>query len=180
MNRSKSGVALLLVIQMAGITGCAPSHQEELESWMSSERSKAEPRAYKVQEPKQFIVAEYMPDGKSDPFSQARLTLALQKEKGENAGSLIYDRESRRPKEPLENYPLDTMAMVGSLLKHGKTVGLIRVDGLLYQVMVGNHVGQNYGRITGISEGQITLREVVQDSAGEWTEKTTVMQLQEN
>ena len=59
-------------------------------------------------------------------------------------------------------------------------MGLIKVDDLLHQVVVGNHLGQNYGRIISIEEGQITLREIVQDSLGEWIEKITLMQLQEN
>ena len=70
--------------------------------------------------------------------------------------------------------------MVGSILKDGRVVGLIKVDDLLHQVVVGNYLGQNYGRIISIEEGQITLREIVQDSLGEWIEKITLMQLQEN
>jgi len=70
--------------------------------------------------------------------------------------------------------------MVGSLTKGGRIVGLVKVDNLLYQVVPGNHLGQDYGKIMAIDEGQITLREIVQDSLGEWIEKITVMQLQES
>ena len=54
-----------------------------------------------------------------------------------------------------------------------------KVGSLLYQVRVGNHLGQNYGRITRISESEITLREIVQDGTGEWIERQAVLQLQE-
>jgi type IV pilus assembly protein PilP len=53
------------------------------------------------------------------------------------------------------------------------------VDNLLYQVRLGNYLGQNYGRIQKISETEIVLREIVQDSAGEWIERTATLQLQE-
>jgi type IV pilus assembly protein PilP len=55
----------------------------------------------------------------------------------------------------------------------------LRVDGLLYQVKVGDYVGQNYGRILRISEADLVLREVVQDAAGEWIERNSTLQLLE-
>ena len=87
--------------------------------------------------------------------------------------------EINRRKEPLESYPLDTMSMVGSLTREGRRYALLRVDNLLYQVKAGDYLGQNFGRITKISETEITLREVVQDAAGEWIERTSTLQLQE-
>jgi type IV pilus assembly protein PilP len=69
--------------------------------------------------------------------------------------------------------------MVGSLNKFGKGYALLKVDALLYQVKVGDHIGQNYGRITKISESEVALREVVQDAAGEWIERATALQLQD-
>ena len=82
--------------------------------------------------------------------------------------------------EPLEAYPLDSMSMVGSVVKQGRQYALLKVDNLLYQVKVGDYLGQNYGKITKITETDVTLREIVQDAAGEWTERTGSLQLQEN
>jgi type IV pilus assembly protein PilP len=87
--------------------------------------------------------------------------------------------ELNRRKEPLEAFPLDSMAMVGSVTKQGVPYALLRVDTLLYQVKVGDHLGQNYGRVTRISETEIVLREVIQDAAGEWIERPATLQLQE-
>ena len=56
----------------------------------------------------------------------------------------------------------------------------MKVDQLLHQVRQGNYLGQNYGRVMRISESDITLREIVQDAAGEWIERSTTLQLQEN
>lgn len=69
--------------------------------------------------------------------------------------------------------------MVGSLTRDKQRYALLRVDSLLYQVKAGDYLGQNFGRITKISETDITLREVVQDAAGEWIERTSTLQLQE-
>jgi type IV pilus assembly protein PilP len=71
------------------------------------------------------------------------------------------------------------MAMVGSLIKEGKPVALIKVDNLLYQVHPGNYLGQNFGKIVKVGETEVVLREIVQDAAGEWIERTATLQLQE-
>jgi type IV pilus assembly protein PilP len=91
----------------------------------------------------------------------------------------ILGAELNRRKEPLEAYPLDSMTMVGSVAKQAQPFALLKVDNLLYQVKLGEYLGQNYGRITKITETQIVLREIVQDAAGEWIERATTLQLQE-
>ena len=95
------------------------------------------------------------------------------------AGDALLAPELNRRKEPLEAYPLDSMVMVGSLIKKGQPVALIRVDNLLYQVKPGNYLGQNYGKITRVGESEVVLRELVQDAAGDWVERTATLQLQE-
>jgi type IV pilus assembly protein PilP len=71
------------------------------------------------------------------------------------------------------------MSMVGSVNKQGQAFALLRVDNLLYQVKLGDYLGQNYGRITRIGETEVALREIVQDAAGEWIERTATLQLVE-
>jgi type IV pilus assembly protein PilP len=87
--------------------------------------------------------------------------------------------ELARRKEPLEAFPLDSMAMVGSLDKAGVATALLKVDSLIYQVKVGNYLGQNYGKVVKITETAIQLREIVQDATGDWTERMTMLDLQE-
>ena len=87
--------------------------------------------------------------------------------------------EINRRKEPLEAYPVDSMTMVGSVMRNGQQFALLRVDNLLYQVKTGDYLGQNYGKITKISETDVAYREIVQDAAGEWIERPATLQLQE-
>ena len=96
-----------------------------------------------------------------------------------DSSAVLLAAEVNRRKEPLEAYPLDNLAMVGSVSKQGRQYALLKVDTLLYQVKVGDYIGQNYGKITKISETEIALREIVQDAAGEWIERVTTLQLQE-
>jgi type IV pilus assembly protein PilP len=71
------------------------------------------------------------------------------------------------------------MSMVGSVSKRGQPIALLQVDRLLYSVKVGDYIGQNYGRVVAITETELTLREVVQDAAGEWVERMGALPLQE-
>ena len=71
------------------------------------------------------------------------------------------------------------MSLVGSMVRAGQTVALLKVNNLLYQVRQGDHLGQNFGRVTKINETEVALREIVQDAVGEWIERTASLQLQE-
>ena len=109
------------------------------------------------------------------PFRRGRHAL---KQEARQPNSAVAAELNRR-KEPLEGYPLDSMSMVGSVQKQGRPYALLRVDNLLYQVKAGDYLGQNYGKILKITETEISLREIVQDAAGEWIERPTTLQLQE-
>lgn len=163
------------------LVGCGASSHDETREWVASERNKTQPRITPLPEPKQFKPVPYSVDNSIvDPFSSQKMAQVLRKD-AQNAnvtGGLVAPELARR-KEPLEAYPLDTMTMVGSIVKAGQPVGLLRVEGLLYQVRVGSYLGQNYGKITKITETEITMREIVQDAVGEWVERSTAMQLQE-
>lgn len=114
-----------------------------------------------------------------EPFNNQKLLQALRKDSPQSAANLaLISPELARRKEALESFPLDTVVMVGSLNKDKVLVALLRVDKLLYQVKVGNYVGQNFGRITKITDSEIALREIAQDAAGEWIERKVNLQLQ--
>jgi len=160
----------------AGLVGCG-AEQEELQSWMDQQRREAKPNGPPLLPPKRFDPQPYEQVQAVEPFSNQKLTVAL-KQEARQPNSLFAGEMNRR-KEPLEAYPLDSMKMVGSVAKSGRPTALLKVDSLLYQVKVGEYLGQNYGKVTKISETEVTLREVVQDAAGEWIERPAALQLQE-
>ena len=160
--------------------GCGSSGEDELRQWMSNERAQAKPRVTPITEPKQFLPQPYIADEGMEPFNVLKLTQALRRESAQVASNAaLIAPEMARRKEPLEAFPLDAMAMVGSMNKGGKPTALLTVDKLLYQVQLGHYLGQNYGRITAISETSIQLREIVQDPTGDWIERITSLELQE-
>lgn len=170
----------MLIFVGASLLACGSSDQDELQQWMAEQKNQTRPKVQRLPEPTKFLPQPYTQEGAIEPFSNQKLAQALKRDSTQataNAG-LIAPELARR-KEPLEAYPLDAVAMVGSLIKVGQPVALVRVDNLLYQVKTGNYLGQNYGRITKVSEAGMTLREIVQDAAGEWIERTATLQLQE-
>lgn len=147
---------------------------------MQSERNSIRPKVTPISEPGKFVPQNYAGENQADPFSVEKLASVLRGNQGASSGgSALIESELNRRKQPLEAFPLDSMSMVGSLTRQGKLVALIKVDRLLYQVNVGSYLGQNYGRVLHISETEVALREIVQDAAGEWIERTSALQLQE-
>jgi type IV pilus assembly protein PilP len=171
---------VLLGCVAAALAGCGASGEDELRQWMSEHRSSVHPRVIPLVEPKKFIPQAYTQEGVIDPFNLQKLTQALKRDSTQSvANTALIAPELARRKEALEAYPVDSMAMVGSLRKAGQPVALIRIDNLLYQVRVGNHLGLNYGLVTKIDESAVSLREIVQDATGDWVERPASLVLQE-
>jgi type IV pilus assembly protein PilP len=147
---------------------------------MVEERNQTRPKVKPIPEPKQFKPEAYTNAAAIEPFSNQKLTQALKRDSAQVAsnGGLVAPELARR-KEPMEAFPLDTMNLVGSIVKAGQPVALVKIDNLLYQVKLGNYLGQNYGKVTKISETEVTLREIVQDAVGEWIERVATLALQE-
>ncbi|MBY0455328.1 MAG: pilus assembly protein PilP [Burkholderiaceae bacterium] len=147
---------------------------------MAQERAQTKPRVTPLTEPKQFQPQPYTTEGGIEPFDRLKLLQALRRDSAQVAANAdLIAPELARRKEPLEAFPLDSMVMVGSLNKVGKPTALLKVDNLLYQVQIGSYLGQNYGRVTAITETAVQLREIVQDATGDWTERAATLELQE-
>jgi type IV pilus assembly protein PilP len=167
---------VLALLSVAILAGCGAG-LDELQQWMEQQRREVKPNVSPLQPPKKFDPQPYAAAGAVEPFSTQKLSVALKRD--ERAPSSLLAGELKRRKEPLEAYPLDNMSMVGSVNKQGRPFALLRVDGLLYQVKVGDYLGQNYGRVLRIGDTELVLREVVQDAAGEWIERNSTLQLLE-
>ncbi|MBX9873084.1 MAG: pilus assembly protein PilP, partial [Burkholderiaceae bacterium] len=159
----------LWIVSWAGavmlLAGCGASNEDELRSWMVDQRNQMRPRVQPISEPKPFKPEDYVETAAVDPFSKEKLTAALKRDVAQPATltSALIAPELARRKEALEGFPLDAMTMVGSLIQQGQPAALVRVDNLLYQVRLGSYLGMNYGKVTRITETEVTLREIVQD-----------------
>lgn len=92
------------------------------------------------------------------------------------AGGIKPDLD--RPKEPLEEFPLDSLRMVGTITMQQRAYALIKApDAVVHRVSVGDHLGQNYGKITAISETEVVLMEIIPDGFGGYLQRPATVAL---
>ncbi len=173
---SRAALVLLALTGLAGLSGCSDPH-EELRAWMEEQRRVAKPQVSPLMAPRKFDPQPYAAFSQTEPFSSQKMQGAL-KQESRQPNSLLAAEMNRR-REPLEAYPLDALTMVGSVVRGGRPHALLKADNLLYQVKVGDYLGQNYGRVTRITETEIALRELVPDTLGEIVERASTLTLQE-
>ncbi len=168
-----ASLKLLLAMSMAlTLTACGDGDGDDLDQFMRDAARNAKPKVQPLPEVKPYEALVYNHDGMlSDPFHARKAA--------SKNGTLQPDL--RRPKEPLESYPLESIQYVGMLSKNKLIFALLKTpDNTVQQVTLGNYVGQHFGRITEIIDSEVTLQEIVQDEmTGDWVNRTTKLSLQE-
>ena len=158
-----AGVALL-------IAGCGGESHQDLREWMQEQGKGAKGKLDPLPQVKPYEPFAYNAFDLPDPFKPRK----IEPVKG---GSNLAPDLTRR-KEPLEAYPLESLQMVGTMQQGRATYALVRTtEKDIYQVKVGNYIGQNFGVIIGITDNEIRLKELVQDGTGDWTERSSTLQL---
>jgi type IV pilus assembly protein PilP len=162
----------LIVMTCVALTACSNDDHQDLRQWMNEQAAGMRGRVPALPQIKTFPVVDYDNGGLADPFSADKL------EPERRAGGKNRPDMNRR-REPLEAYPIETLKMVGMMMSNGRPVALVQADKTIYQVRAGTYLGQNFGVVTKITDGEITLRELIEDSNGDWVERASTMQLQE-
>ena len=153
------------------LAGCGGESHQDLRAWMSDQGKGARGRVDPLPQIKPYEPFAYNAFDLPDPFKPRKI------EPSKGTGSKLAPDLTRR-REPLEAYPLESLNMVGTLTQGKSTYALVRTpDKDVYQVTAGNYLGQNFGVILGINEGEIRMKELVQDGSGDWTERTGTLQL---
>lgn len=112
--------------------------------------------------------------GLPDPFKPRKTDAKKSHMSGQNQPDL------NRPKEELEDFPLESLSMVGYLSQRNVGYALIRSsEGKIYRVKAGNYIGQNFGQIMSVTETEVKIKEMVQDSVGDWSQRESTLQLVE-
>ena len=146
------------------IAGCAGDPNQELRQWMDDQTRGMKGKVDTLPLVKPYVPYAYNAFDLPDPFKPRKIEPAR--------GSSRLAPDLNRRKEALEAYPIESLKMVGTLERNKTMYALIRTsDKTVFQVRSGNYMGQNFGVITGVNEGEIRLRELVQDSSGDWAER---------
>jgi len=161
------------------LSACSGGENADIKKWMEEESKGMRGKVEKIDEPKKFVPFKYEADRMVDPFSTAKVTVAAEEAKKAPATGGGPRPDLNRRKEVLEAYPLENLQMVGAMQQKGVNFAIIKADAGLHRVKVGNYMGQNFGIVTDIKETELTLKELVPDSLGDYAERTSTLQLQE-
>ncbi len=176
--RTLRSCCALAVLAGAAVLGGCGADETELRAWMDDVRRNTQPIRDTIPEPKRFEPFRYENLTQADPFSNTKMQTALERTAKASSTGPKPDLDRRR--EALENFPLESIRMVGHLSDGKQNTALLQVDAMVYQARVGMYAGQNFGKIIKVAEGEITLKELVQDASGEWAERETSLRLQES
>jgi type IV pilus assembly protein PilP len=161
------GVAALLLSACMG-------DNDDLDKYINDTKARPGGRIDPLPEITPYEVFTYVADveGVRSPFTPDTPQASAKS----SVGGVTVDPD--RVPEFLEQFPLDTLRMVGTLYIGETMYGLIQTsDGLIHRVVPGNHMGQNYGRITDITESEVELVEIISDGIGGYIERDAAVSL---
>lgn len=160
---------LIPVLLISAITGCG-GNMDDLALYINEVKTRQGGRIEPLPQIKPYETFTYNAESQRSPFipdSQLR-------DPGPTGPTPIVNRN----KEYLEQFPLDTLAMVGTLNTDGENYGLVQTkDGLVHRVLPGNYIGQNDGRITAVSDAEIAVEELVSNGIGNFFKRSAAISL---
>lgn len=148
----------------------------DLEDYAREVKGRTSKQIEPVPVPKPYEPFVYEAGDRRDPFVPLLQSRDAAAAAAGGAGAVRPDID--RAKEPLEEFPLDSLRMVGTITMQKRAFALIKApDAIVHRVSVGDHMGQNFGKITGISETEISLVEIIPDGFGGWTNRPATVAL---
>lgn len=158
------GLALLV------LAGCS-NDMSDLQRYVDEVKARKTTAIEPIPQMKQYEAYAYDSEDRRDPFTATN----PQHGHGDAAdGSLRPDLN--RNKEALEEFPLDSLRLVGIVTFGPKTYAMVKApDAVIHRVTIGDHLGQNYGRITKVSEAEVVLSEIIPDGFGGFTERPATL-----
>jgi len=164
---------LLLVMLLLTLSACGNETHNDLEAFIKDSGKGLRGHVIPVPEVQPYTHYPYSAFEIPNPFKPRK----SKHTKGEGGG-LQPDLDRR--KEVLEKFPLESLKMVGSLEQAKNFYALIKApDSTLHRVKAGGYLGQNFGLISNISEAEVNLKEIVQDSTGDWAERISTLMLED-
>jgi type IV pilus assembly protein PilP len=164
---NKSWLLISAICALSSVLSGCTSKDEELEQFILDTKKEPGGRVEPLPELKPYESYAYESSGLRSPFMPG----------GSGAGPGVRP-DSRRNREFLEQFSLDTLRMVGTLRLSDRTYGLVKTkDGLVHRVLPGNYMGQADGRVTEISPSKISVVEIVPDGLGGYIERPAALAL---
>lgn len=156
------------------VAGCADDGMSDLRQFVETAHAGKQPKIEPLPEIKTQELFAYGAANIADPFAAPNLRAQAAKGGGGPRPNM------NRRREPLEEFPLDALKMVGTLQRGKQAWVVVRApDGSVHRASVGNHMGQNFGTILRITEDKVSLKELIQGPLGDWIERESSLALAE-
>ncbi len=169
---------LLIACGIVLAAGCSGDH-DDLRQWMQENTKDMKPNIPKLPGVQPYEPVPYDVADQLDPFKAAKIDPESKRNKGVSKGGLQPDFEARELRNSvLEKYPLESLRMIGYLNVNRQPMAVIQSDQTVKQVKIGDYIGLDFGVVTEITDKELTLRELIQDAAGDWSERTSSLYLQ--
>jgi len=164
------------VLLAALLSGCGDDGLQDVREFVRTAHADKKPRVEPLPELKIQESFAYNPASLPDPFASHNL-----RPQSAGAGKGGGPRpDPNRRKEPLEDYPLDSLKMVGTIMKGKQAWVIVQApDGTVHRAKTGDHLGQNFGMITKVTEEKVDVIELIQGSLGDWVEREAGLALSE-
>jgi type IV pilus assembly protein PilP len=170
--------SLLMVSMAAGLAACSTDPTADLTQYVETVKHQQVSHIDPLPEFSPYESFTYAATDLRDPFTQPSNSTPQAMPMQASGNGLKPDFD--RPREPLEEYPLDSLRMVGTLEQKNANWALINdTDGTIHRVQAGNYVGQNFGKIVRITEFEVELTEIIPDGIGGWMERPATIALSE-
>lgn len=163
------------------LSACSGGEHQDVRNWMTENTKDLRGNIPKLPPVIPYQPVPYTADGLLDPFNSAKIEPESKRGTGSSGkpGALQPNFEARDLRNNLmEKYPLETLRMIGVLNINKQPIAVIQVEQHVKQVKIGDYIGQDFGIVTHIGEQELSLRELIQDSAGDWSERTSTLQMQ--
>jgi type IV pilus assembly protein PilP len=171
-------VGALAMAAAVTLAGCGGDEYGDLKEELNQLTKDLRGRVDPLPQVRPYEPVPYTAEGQIDPFRPERIEVAGAG-RAASASTALIEEQKKRPPEPLEAFPLESIQMLGTITQEKETFALVKAGPNLYRVRKGMYMGQNFGVITSIDEAAISLKELVQDSGGEWVERASALQLVE-
>jgi len=169
----KSAIAVTLLSLL--MSGCTSDNVSDLQQYVNQVKAKKPAKIEPLPDVKPYETYVYDEATLRDPFQPS-----IARKPVNTANASEYRPDMKRQREVLEQFPLDTLSMVGSLEQSGERWALIRAqDGTLYRTKKGRYIGQDYGQIIRVTETEIVLQETVPDGLGGWVRRQATLSVSE-
>lgn len=169
-----------LLIWCALLSACTGGDHDDLKRWMAESTKDFRGNVPKLPEVKPYEPVPYQAEGALDPFKPGKIEPeSRQRQLSGKASTFQPDFDARELRNSLlEKYPLESLKMIGYMNVNHRPMAIIQVEDKVKQIKVGDYMGLDFGLVTQITESEVQLRELVQDSAGDWSERKSSLHLQ--